>query len=171
MRNTTRRKNLLTVIRWSNVPAVAILLAVSVCFAQSGSQSQAPAQDKPSGQNTTGGADKPAVQEPSDKGKKPDEQPMAKLKIEVTGNTGKPVAEASVYVRFSESGGLFHKDKLAEMNFKTNEDGTVKVPEVPQGKVLIQVVAKGWHTYGKWYDIEKEEETIQIKLEPPPHWY
>ena len=57
------------------------------------------------------------------------------------------------------------------MNFKTNQDGSVKIPEIPQGKVLIQVIATGWHTYGKWYDLEKEEETISIKLARPPHWY
>jgi hypothetical protein len=81
------------------------------------------------------------------------------------------VGNASVYVRFNQTVGLLHKDKLVEMNFKTNEDGSVKVPEIPQGKVLIQVVAKGWHTYGKWYDIEKPEDTVQIKLDPPPRWY
>jgi len=57
------------------------------------------------------------------------------------------------------------------MNFKTNLDGSVKVPEIPRGKILIQVIAKGWHTYGKWYEVETESETIQIKLEPPRRWY
>ena len=31
---------------------------------------------------------------------------------------------------------------------------SVKVPAVPAGKILIQVIAKGLHTFGKWYDIE-----------------
>lgn len=93
-----------------------------------------------------------------------------KLRIVVTGND-KPVSNASVYVKYNEPGGLFRREKLAEMNFKTNLDGSVKVPEVPRGKILIQVIAKGWHTYGKWYEIETESETIQIKLEPPPRWY
>jgi hypothetical protein len=47
----------------------------------------------------------------------------------------------------------------------------VKVTEVPQGKILIQVVAKGWHTYGKWYEFNTDAETVQIKLDPPPRWY
>ncbi len=93
-----------------------------------------------------------------------------KLRIVVTGND-KPVSNASVYVKYNEPGGLFHREKLAEMNFKTNLDGSVKVPEIPRGKILIQVIAKGWHTYGKWYEVETESETIQIKLEPPPRWY
>jgi len=94
-----------------------------------------------------------------------------RLKIVVTNSDDKPVGNASVYLRFNEAGGFMRKDKLAEMNFKTNDDGTVKVPNVPVGKVLIQVVAKGLHTYGKWYDIAKDQDTITIKLERPAHWY
>lgn len=101
---------------------------------------------------------------------KSSEQGTTKLRIVVTGNE-KPVSNASVYVKYNEPGGLFHREKLAEMSFKTNLDGSVKVPEVPRGRILIQVIAKGWHTYGKWYEIETENETIQIKLEPPPRWY
>ena len=89
----------------------------------------------------------------------------------MTNSQDKPVGNASVYVRFNQTGGFLHKDKLAELSFKTNEDGSVKVPAVPQGKILIQVIAKGLHTFGKWYDIEKDQDTIEIKLEDATHWY
>lgn len=121
-------------------------------------------------------ADKSAAK-PSDKDKKdskdPDDQPQSRVKISVVAaDTNKPIGNASVYIRYPEGHTLFtHKEKEAEMNFKTNQDGTVKVPDVPRGKTLIQVVAPGWHTYGKYYDIEKEEEEIQIKLDRPPKWY
>lgn len=102
---------------------------------------------------------------------KSSEPRTTKLRIRVTTKNDKPVANASVYVRYYTSGGFLRKDKLAELDFKTNQDGSVKVPEIPQGKILIQVIAKGWHTYGKWFDVEKDEESIAIQLEPPPHWY
>lgn len=133
-----------------------ILLSAGLALAQSG------------GANQPAPPEKPSTQEKKET-KAPDSR-TTKLRIVVTANE-KPVGNASVYVKFSEPGGLFRHDKLAEMSFKTNEDGSVKVPEVPRGKILIQVIAKGWHTYGKWYEIEAESETIQIKLEPPPHWY
>jgi hypothetical protein len=135
--------------------------------AQSAVQDQSSAKDQSSTQSQQAPPDK------SDKKDKKSSTPgTVKLKIEVTSAAdGKPVGNASVYVRFNESGGFLHKDKLAELNFKTNQDGSAKVPEVPQGKILIQVIAKGWHTFGKWYDIETDEQTIQIKLDPPPHWY
>jgi hypothetical protein len=105
------------------------------------------------------------------KDEKSTEPATTKLKIHVTSKGNKPVSNASVYIRFNESGGLFHHDKLAELGLKTSEDGTVKVPPVPQGKILIQVVAKGWHTYGKWYEINQDEQSLEIVLEPPPRWY
>ena len=103
--------------------------------------------------------------------KKNEPAPRTRLNIRVIDPYGKPVGQASVYVRFNQSGGLFHKDKLAELDLKTNDDGTTKVPPIPQGKIMIQVIAKGWRTYGEWYDIEKPEASIQIKLKEPPHWY
>jgi len=96
---------------------------------------------------------------------------MTKLKIRVTDANDKPVGNASVYVRYYTPGGFLRHEKLQELNFKTNQDGSVKVPEIPQGKILIQVIAKGWHTYGKWYDIAQSEQSVPIKLDPPPHWY
>jgi len=134
---------------------------------------QAAAQDQSSTAGQSGQSAAPQSQPAqSDKKEKKSSDPgTVKLRIEVTTPDGKPVGNASVYVRFNETVGLFHKNKLAEMSFKTNQDGSVKVTDVPQGKILIQVIAKGWHTFGKWYDIETDTETVQIKLEAPPHWY
>jgi outer membrane biosynthesis protein TonB len=117
-------------------------------------------------------APKPADAQPK-KETKPDDAEESKLRVSVVAaDTGKPVANASVYIRFPEGKTFFtHKDKQAEMNFKTNQDGSVKVPSVPRGKILVQIVAPGWHTYGKWYDIEKDEEEIDIRLDKPPRWY
>jgi hypothetical protein len=161
----------------------AVFAAILCCgstlaSAQSGSGGSAPTATTPQSQTGNNGtpSDKPAQAPPSkDKSKAdasvPDDPSMTKVRLRVTNNQDKPVPNASVYIRYNESGGLFHKDHLSEMNFKTNDDGSVKVPEVPIGKVLIQIVAKGYHTYGKWYDIAKDPDEISIKLDPPPHWY
>lgn len=115
---------------------------------------------------------KPGQSGDADKSEEKSSEPATtKLKIIVTTKEDKPIGNASVYVRFNTPGGFLRHDKQVEMNFKTNQDGSVKVPGIPQGKVLIQVIATGWHTYGKWYDLEKDEETVAIQLAPPPHWY
>jgi hypothetical protein len=152
-----------------------VLLCAGICFAQtdekgqsgSGASPAAGTQDK-SNPDKPAAADKPAAQDKNSS--RPSDPTVTRLKIRVTAND-KPIGNATVYVRFNMPGGLLHRDKLAELDFKTNEDGSVKIPDVPRGKILIQVVAKGWHTYGKWYDINTDQESIDIKLVPPPKWY
>ena len=94
-----------------------------------------------------------------------------KLRVEVTaGEKGLPVENASVYVKYVEAHTL-SKDKKIEMNLKTNHNGIAKSPELRRGKVLIQVIAEGWRTFGRWYELTEDEQTIKIRLEKPPRWY
>ncbi len=121
---------------------VIVLLLPALLNAQSGSK---PAKEKESG--------------------------TTKLRIEVTaGEAGDAVEGASVYVRFEEER-KFAKDKKVEQNWKTNKDGVIRVPGLPRGKVLIQVIAPGWKTFGQWYDLKEDEQTIKIRLQKPPRWY
>lgn len=115
---------------------------------------------------------RPALLRPQDsKGKQ--EQPAAatsKLTIEVTGgDENKPVENASVYVKTVEEHLI--KDKKFEVNVKTNMKGVAHVPEAPTGRLLIQVVADGWKTFGHWYDVTDLKQAIKIHLERPPKWY
>ena len=94
-----------------------------------------------------------------------------RLTIVVTGGDEKqPVDSASVYVRYVHERKLA-KDKKVEMNLKTNMSGVCHVPEIPQGKIVIQVIADGWKTYGEYFDVNQPEQTIHIKLDRPPKWY
>lgn len=90
----------------------------------------------------------------------------SRLRIELTGgDENKPVADASIYLRFPEQ-------KKVELDLKTNQEGIARSPEIRQGKVLIQVVAQGWKTYGEYHDVTESEQTIQIHLvKPPIKWY
>jgi hypothetical protein len=63
------------------------------------------------------------------------------------------------------------KDKKLELNVKTNRDGIAHVPNAPMGRVLIQVIAEGWKTYGRWYDITDTKQVFKIRLQRPPKWY
>lgn len=97
--------------------------------------------------------------------------PTSRVTIEVSGGEkDTPVENASVYLKYVEEHKL-KKDKKVELNVKTNRDGTAHIPEAPTGRVLIQVVADGWKTYGRWYDITEAKQTIKVHLEKPPRWY
>jgi hypothetical protein len=101
----------------------------------------------------------------------PRQEHYDRLTVEITGGEdNKPVENASVYVKYVEERKFF-KDKKTELNVKTNRDGVAHVPDAPLGKVLIQIVAEGWKTYGRWYEIKDPNQVIKIHLEKPPHWY
>jgi hypothetical protein len=157
--------------RGTSSAVLSAIIFVTCLLGAPGVVAQATGSDAPAPSSQS--SDQPA-DHPSAKDGAPQNSPdgaTTKLRILVTSNADKPIGNASVYVRYNASGGFLHHDKLVEMDLKTNQDGSVKVPAVPQGKVMVQVVAPGWHTYGKWYDIDKSEQVISIKLDPPPHWY
>jgi hypothetical protein len=100
----------------------------------------------------------------------PKEAPIPRLTIEITGgDADKPVENASVYLKTQQD--RLIKDKKTEVNVKTNMQGIAHVPQPPIGRVLIQVVAEGWKTYGHWYDIADSRQVIKIHLDRPPKWY
>jgi hypothetical protein len=105
---------------------------------------------------------------------KPDKKQAetSRLRIEVTGGDGKkPVGDASVYLKFDGDGKVV-KGKHIELNLKTSQEGVASSPEIPQGQVLIQIVAQGWKAFGERYDVNQEEQTIRIHLErPTTKWY
>jgi uncharacterized GH25 family protein len=99
--------------------------------------------------------------------------PMTKLRIEVTNIHDKPVARASVVVRFIEGRSIakFGKKIKTSWQLRTNQEGVAKIPPIPQGKILIQVIAKNYQTFGDYFQVEEEEKTIPIKLNPPQPQY
>ncbi|MFN7925002.1 MAG: hypothetical protein U0Q16_33195 [Bryobacteraceae bacterium] len=98
---------------------------------------------------------------------------MTKLQIEVKDLQGKPIDRAGVKVRFVQgrSAAKFGKKIIKAWELRTNQLGIAKIPEIPQGKILIQVMAKGYQTYGKTHDIQEEEKTVEIRLNPPQPQY
>jgi hypothetical protein len=92
-----------------------------------------------------------------------------KLSIHVTSDTGKPVDRASVIVRFVEGRSYIKLGRKIRNTYelRTNQEGEASIPEIPQGKILIQVIAKNYQTFGQSFDISEEQKTIEIKLNPP----
>jgi len=53
----------------------------------------------------------------------------------------------------------------------TNQDGEAKIPSIPQGKILVQVIAKGYQTFGQTFDVNEDEKTLDVTLNPPQQQY
>jgi hypothetical protein len=97
--------------------------------------------------------------------------PSTRVTIEVTGgDKDSPIENASVYLKYVEEHKIA-KNKQFELNVKTNREGIAHVPDAPLGRVLIQIVAEGWKTFGRWYDVTGTKEPIKIHLDRPPKWY
>jgi len=89
----------------------------------------------------------------------------------VSAVNGKPIDRASVIVRFKEGLGVNLKKIRTSWETKTNQDGNVTLPPMPQGKVEIQIIASNYQTFGDLFVTDKPEQTIEIKLNPPQQQY
>lgn len=99
--------------------------------------------------------------------------PMTTLRVEVMTHDDKPIERASVIVTFVEGRDYMKLGKKIYVPFelKTNMEGVAKIPPVPQGKIKVQVIAKGYQTYGEIFEVNETEKTIEVKLNPPQQPY
>ena len=97
---------------------------------------------------------------------------QTRLQIVLKNAEDKPVGNASVVVKFVQGR---HKIKLTKIRkaweLRSNQEGSVRIPAIPQGKILIQVIAKGYQTFGETFNVDEDEKTIEIKLNPPQKQY
>jgi len=97
---------------------------------------------------------------------------VTKLKIVVTTKSGRPIDRADVIVRFGGRSVV----KLGKMvrttwEMRSSQEGVAEIPDMPKGKIRIQIIAKGYQTFGDTFDVDEDERTIEIKLNPPQKQY
>jgi Carboxypeptidase regulatory-like domain len=99
--------------------------------------------------------------------------PMTTLTIEVKSPAGKPVDNASVIVKFVKGHSLIKLGKgiRTEWELHSNHEGVAKIPPIPQGHILVQVIAKNYQTFGQTFDVDEEQKTLTIRLNPPQPQY
>jgi hypothetical protein len=99
--------------------------------------------------------------------------PMTKISVHVTTTGGKPLESAEVIVRFVKGRSVVKLGKKIRTTWevRTNQEGMAKVPEIPQGTILVQVNAKGYQTFGQTFDVDEVEKTIAVKMNSPQEQY
>ena len=99
--------------------------------------------------------------------------PMTKINIVLKDQAGKPVDHASVVVRFVQGHSVVKLGKAIRTTFelRSNQEGEARIPSIPQGKILVQVIAKGYQTFGQTFAVAEEEKTLDITLNPPQQQY
>jgi hypothetical protein len=98
---------------------------------------------------------------------------MTTLTIEVKSLSDRPVERASVIVKFVKGRAKMKLGKkiLTTWETRTNQEGVAKIPPIPQGTIRVQVIAKGFQTFGQIFDVDDEAKTIEVKLNPPQAQY
>ncbi len=81
---------------------------------------------------------------------------------------GKPVRNASVVLHPVEKDG---KQGKGGFELKTDPEGRASFPAAPYGKLRVQVLARGFQTFGEDYDINQPEHEFVIKLKKPQSQY
>ena len=98
-----------------------------------------------------------------------DEGPTSSLRITVLRDAdGKPVKNAQVVLHPVNRKG---KATRGEMDLKTDTDGHASVDSIPYGSVEVQVLAKGFQTFGEDYEVNKPALEITVKLKRPAGQY
>jgi hypothetical protein len=99
---------------------------------------------------------------------------LTRLQIRVTNERGKPVDRASVIVKFVSGRSVkalgLKKSRLS-WELKSSQEGMAKIPGIPKGKILIQVNAKNYQTFGDTFDIDEDERVVDIVLKDPQSQY
>ena len=95
----------------------------------------------------------------------PEETTRLTLQV-LTDPNSKPVADAHVVLRFVVEKTL-RKNKRTSWEAKTNRKGVVVLDNIPYGSVQVQVIARGYQTYGDEHELSKPAEQVTIRLQPP----
>jgi len=77
---------------------------------------------------------------------------------------GKPVRNATVVLHTVDQEG---KQSKGGINLKTDSEGQTEYRGIPYGKLRVQVIARGFQTFGEDFDISQPTQKIEIKLAPP----
>jgi hypothetical protein len=102
-----------------------------------------------------------------------DTSTLATLTVQVnSAETGKPIDRASVVVKFRHGLNPIKMKRLStSWEVKTSQEGTATIPEIQMGEVQIQIIASNYQTFGGIFQLDKPEQTIAIKLNPPQPQY
>jgi nitrogen fixation protein FixH len=97
---------------------------------------------------------------------------LTRITVKVTDEAGRPIDRATVRVVFKQGRSKVKFTKITKSwEMKTSQEGIAKIPGLPKGDILIQVMAQYYQTFGETMTIEDDEKTVEIRLKPPQKQY
>ena len=96
-----------------------------------------------------------------------DTDKTTRLTVEVLDDsTKKPIYNAHVVVRFEVDRKL-RRDRRVSWESKANQRGEVVLNAIPRGTVKIQVIARGYQTYGDQHELNQSEQKLTVAMKTP----
>ena len=99
-----------------------------------------------------------------------EEKGHTNLTVVVTdAQTNQPINQARLTLEFTEPGDptKLKRSKKLSYSAKTNVQGHYKFPSLPKGTIRLIVTAERHQTFSKEFELEKENEAIEVKLKKP----
>lgn len=83
--------------------------------------------------------------------------------------TGQPINQAHLTLQFREPGSKvkLQRSKLLSFSAKTNPQGRCRFTGIPKGTIRLIVTAENHQTFGKEFELEQDNQVIEVKLKKP----
>jgi hypothetical protein len=80
-----------------------------------------------------------------------------------------PIANARLTLRFREPAGEVKpsRSKVLSYSAKTNAQGCYKFSNIPKGTIHLIVTAERHQTFGRDFELEQDNQLIEVKLKKP----
>jgi hypothetical protein len=91
--------------------------------------------------------------------------------VHVVNDLGKPIPGAEVIIRFYDGHNIALMKVKRSWELRSSQDGTAKIPAIPQGRIQVQVYAHNYQTFGEFYEVHQEEKTVEVQLKLPQAQY
>jgi len=83
--------------------------------------------------------------------------------------TGQPIMNARLTLQFRQEGSKLKlkRSKTISLNAKTNPQGRYKFVDIPKGTIRLMVIADQRQTFGQEFELEQDNQLIEVKLRKP----
>jgi hypothetical protein len=83
--------------------------------------------------------------------------------------TSQPINQARLTLEFTEPGdpAKLKRSKKLSYSAKTNAQGHYRFPNLPKGTIRLIVTAERHQTFSEEFQLEKENQAIEVKLKKP----
>lgn len=93
---------------------------------------------------------------------------MTTVRVQVNdAKTGDPIYQAHLTLRYRVQGGFMRRSQVISYTAKTDKNGKGQFPVVPMGTITLMVTAPDHNTFGKEFEITKDQQLIKVELHKP----